>query len=291
MKSDNFKIQVRQCLSKSDLSAIKELESLCNDNEGLKLKLNWDMLYQRQSDVTNDFLCFDGSGQLVGYLALYSFGGPEAEISGMVHPSYRQKGIFSGLLAHVSDECRRRDIKSLLLICDRNSSSGAAFAKAYNAEFDHSENKMEMPGSIEPIELNSSILLRKADAEDIEMLVKLNSICFGVSEETTKSYYSNNNVLNSDQIFISVLDGTDIGMLRLSKENDDILIYGFGIKPEFRGKGYGRITLGRAVNAALEQKPRRVALEVDCVNDTALSLYKSCGFKTTATYDYYKLTL
>lgn len=291
MKSDNFEIQVRQSLNKSDLAAIKELESLCNENEGLKLKLNWDMLYQRQSDVTNDFLCFDRNGQLVGYLALYSFGGSEAEISGMVHPSYRRSSVFSELLAQVSVECRSRGIKSLLLICDRNSSSGIAFAKAYNAGFDHSENKMEMPGSAEPVILNSSILLRKANAEDIDLLVKLNSICFGMSEDDTKSYYSNNNVLNSDQIFISVLDGKDIGMLRLSKENDDILIYGFGIKPEFRGKGYGRITLGRAVNAALEQKPRRVALEVDCVNDTALSLYKSCGFKTTATYDYYKLLL
>ena len=325
MKTEHFDIKARQCLSKSDLAAIRELASICNEHEGLKgrlkyyfryffegrgsavvprksfsgsyistipkLKLNWDMLCERQADVTDDFLCFEESGQLVGYLALYGFGGSEIEISGMVHPLYRRSGVFSRLLAGASDECRRRGIKSLLFICDRNSSSGVAFVKAHDTVFDHSENKMEMPGSAEPVELHSPIILRKTGVEDFDLLAKLNAICFNMSEEDTRSFFIKNNILTSDQLFISVLDGIDIGMLRLTKENDDILIYGFGIKPEYRGKGYGRITLSRAVNIALEQKPKRVALEVDCVNDTALSLYKSCGFKTTATYDYYRLPL
>lgn len=291
MKIEHLDMMSRGCLSESDLAAIRGLESICNEHEGLKMRLNWDMLYERKSDVTNDFLCFDGNGQLIGYLAIYCFGSSEAEISGMVHPSYRRSGVFSRLLALASDECRQRGIKSLLFICERNSSSGLAFVNVNNAGFDHSENKMELPGNTKPIELHSSVTLRKATAEDFDMLAKLNAICFGVTEEEARSFYLSNNVLNSDQLFVSALDGTDIGMLRLTKENDDILIFGFGIKPEYRGRGYGRITLGMAVNAALEQKPKRVALEVDCINDTALSLYISCGFKTTAIYDYYRLQL
>jgi len=291
MDKSNFEIQAKQQLSESDLTAIRGLEGLCNNHEGLHMRLNWDMLYERKPDETNDFMCFDSSGQLVGYLALYCFGRPEAEISGMVHPLHRHSGIFSKLLKRASDECRQRGIKSLLFICERNSSSGLAFVKAYHAGYDHSENKMEIPGDTEPLELHSSVILRPAGSEDFNMLARMDAISYGETEEESRVYYNEDHLISTDELFVSVLDGIDIGKVRLCKENEDVLIFGFVIQPEYRGKGYGRATLGRAVNAALEHKPKRVMLEVDCVNDTALSLYKSCGFKTLTTFDYYRLPL
>lgn len=289
MEYVDFKIQSRQHLTESDLDAIRGLERICNEHEGLIMKLNWDMLSERHPGVTNDFLCFDSKGQLAGYLALYSFGRPEAEVSGMVHPLYRRSGIFTRLLAKASDECRQRgNVESLLFICDRKSSSGMAFIKSADAVFDHSENKMELPGNMAPIEQQGPITLRKAAAKDIGTLAKLDAICFGRTEDEARTYYIEN-LISSDELYISVLDGNDIGMLKLCREDRDILVYGFGILPEYRGRGYGRLTLGRAINTALERKPDHVALEVDCVNDTALSLYKSCGFKTTVTYDYYRI--
>jgi len=312
-------IQGRQTLNESDLEAIRELEGACNRNDGIKLKLNWDILISRQPGNTNDFLYFDGSGKLLGYIAIYSFGRPEAEISGMVHPSCRRNGIFSQLLAYAALECRKRSVKSLLFINDRNSLSGASFAKSAGSVFDHSEHRMELPGSMRPIDVKFPVGLRKAGAPDIDMLAKLNAICFDMAEDESRSHMmemvtgAGNGIktavqdtgladaaarLTADEdrnsppeVYVSVLGGRDIGMLRLNWENDDLMIYGFGIVPEFRGEGYGRATLATAVNLSLSRKPAHVGLEVDCVNDTALSLYKSCGFSTTATYDYYRLAI
>jgi ribosomal protein S18 acetylase RimI-like enzyme len=286
----NELIQGRQTLSGSDLEAIRELAEVCNKNDGIKLKLNWDLLISRQPGNTNDFLHFDDSGKLLGYIAIYNFGMPEAEISGMIHPSCRRNGIFSKLLAYAALECRKRSVKSLLFINDRNSLSGAAFAKSACSAFDHSEHRMELPGSMKPIDVKYPIELRKATASDMDMLTKLNSICFGMNEDESRSYMMEM-VTGALEIYVSVLGGKNIGMLRLNWENDDLMIYGFGVLPEFRGKGYGRATLAAAVNLSLSRKPAHVGLEVDCVNDTALSLYKSCGFNTIATYDYYRLAL
>lgn len=283
-------IQGRQILSASDLEAIRELEEVCNKNDGIKLKLNWDLLKNRQPGNTNDFLYFDDSGKLLGYMAIYSFGMPEAEISGMVHPACRRNGIFSKLLDYAALECRKRSVKSLLFINDRNSLSGASFARSAGSAFDHSEHRMELPGSMKPIDVKCPVELRKAAASDMDMLTKLNSICFGMDEDESSPYMMEM-VSGALEIYVSVLGGKNIGMLRLNWENDDLMIYGFGVLPEFRGKGYGRATLATAVNLSLSRKPAHVGLEVDCVNDTALSLYKSCGFNTIATYDYYRLAI
>lgn len=289
MNSDGFKFIARQALSEGDLSAIRELESVCNDYEQLKLKLNWGMLSERKTDETNDFFCYDKEESLVGYLAIYCFGKPEAEVSGMVSPACRRRGIFRGLLDLALGECTTRRINSLLFICERSSASGMAFINSIGAAYDHSEHRMELSENMRPAETDGTVRLRKAASPDFKMMAKLDVICFDMPEEDTADFCSEEKVMSNAESFVVVLGDQAIGKIRLEKENEDIMVYGFAIQPEYRGRGYGRTALQLAVNAALEQKPARVGLEVDCVNDTALSLYHSCGFKTTATYDYHRL--
>jgi ribosomal protein S18 acetylase RimI-like enzyme len=289
MNSNNMKVIARQTLSEDDLSAIRELESVCNDYEHLKLKLNWGMLSERKPDETSDFFCYDKEGSLAGYLAIYCFGNPEAEISGMVNPVCRRHGIFSGLLDRAMEECRSRHIKSLLFICERSSTSGMAFVESIRTEYDHSEHRMELSENARPAAADGAIRLRKATPLDFKMMTKLDALCFGMPDEDTVDFYSEGNLMSNAELYVAVLGDQAIGKIRLERENEDLMIYGFAIQPEYRGRGYGRTTLQLAVNIALEQKPARVGLEVDCINDTALSLYHSCGFQTISTYDYFRL--
>ncbi len=299
LDKDEFEIVARQTLNEDDLAAIRDLEGLCSQHDGIRLKLNWDIITDRKPGSNDDFLCFDKNGVLAGYLAVFCFGGTEAEISGMVDPSYRRKGIFSVLLGQAIEEMRARNIRSMLFINDRGSASGTEFIKASGAVFDHSEHLMELPGDMEPVKVTSPVGFRKAVQDDLELLAGMDSICFNTSVEESRAFYNEvwldcqghqGSAVNT-QMFIVVAEGKDIGMIRLSTEKDDILIYGFGIKPEYRGLGYGRAALGLAVNMALSKGPSHVALEVDCVNDTALSLYRSCGFTTKCTYDYYRVSI
>lgn len=289
MKIKGLVTVAKQQPDESDLSAIRELESVCNEYEHLKLKLNWGTITERKPDETNDFFCYDAKGSMVGYLAIYCFGKPEAEISGMVNPAFRRQGIFSGLLELAMAECRARHVKSLLFICERSSASGTAFINSIGTVYDHSEHRMKLPENALPAETGGIIKLRKATSADSKMMTKLDVICFDMPEEDTADSSSEENPVSNAETFVAVLGDQAIGKIRLERENDDIMIYGFAIQPEYRGRGYGRAALQLAVKTALEHKPARVGLEVDCVNDTALSLYHSCGFKTISTYDYYRL--
>ncbi|MFC4304303.1 GNAT family N-acetyltransferase [Cohnella boryungensis] len=59
--------------------------------------------------------------------------------------------------------------------------------------------------------------------------------------------------------------------------------------PEYRGKGYGRATLLKAIDKLKEANAGDIMLQVAVENANALRLYQSCGFVETSTMDYYEL--
>src|SRR5450432_333490 len=130
-----------QGLSQTELVAIERLMQICNAYEGLDLKINLQILRSRPHDEINDFLYYE-QDVLVGFLGLYSFNPHEGEISGMVHPSFRRKGIFTALFRAALEECQHRNIARLLLIVEHASLSGQAFAGSLATTYDHSEYKM-----------------------------------------------------------------------------------------------------------------------------------------------------
>ena len=76
------------------LHDVKKLQKECETQGDFQLKLNWDMLENR--DTTQlDFFQYE-KGELVAFLALYPFGST-VEVCGMVKPNERQKGLFSSL--------------------------------------------------------------------------------------------------------------------------------------------------------------------------------------------------
>jgi len=66
-------------------------------------------------------------------------------------------------------------------------------------------------------------------------------------------------------------------------------IYGFVVRPEYRGKGYGRQLLQEAIRIIRDEGSQEIMLDVDVDNTNALGLYLSCGFEIKTTYDYYSL--
>jgi ribosomal protein S18 acetylase RimI-like enzyme len=290
-------------LREEELKAIKELAQLCNEADSTRLKLNWDMLKGRSSEVTNDFLYYD-NGTLIGFLGLYSFNSSEVEISGMVHPNHRRLGIFSALVEAAKHACMEREIPKLLFICQNGSASGKAFLEALGAEYSFSEYRMEMDmehkasakkesdtqGGLvqQPEGANKAIQLRLADQGDIELLVALNVDGFTMSEQDARGYVEQSIEEAHDRTYIADQQGVPIGKICVQAEEGSGFIFGFCVNSANRGKGAGRSILAQAI-AILLKKDRleHIALEVAVENEGALGLYESCGFRKKYAYDYY----
>ena len=138
-------LEMRSQMSGAELQAVADLQRICNTHDNLNMKLNWMRLNERPGDRVEDFLWF-ADGQLVGFLGLYQFVPAVAEMSGMVHPDFRRRGIFRQLFGAARIEAAGRGTGEMLLICERKSPGAAPFARALGGAYRFSEFKMEWQG-------------------------------------------------------------------------------------------------------------------------------------------------
>lgn len=273
-------------LSERQLEEISRLEEACCRYEPLQMKLNWDMLRARPQDCINDFLCYEGD-ELVGLIGLYDIAqkSKEIEITGMVHPQFRRKGIFTKLFKKAMERCSDINAERVLLISEHSTVSGIEFVKSVGARYTCSEYRMKFQQASVPFVPTYGITLKKADYDCFRELGSLDSICFNdiIEEGADFSPDSFNTTL------VAYLNGSLVGKIGLLKEIGEGYIFGFAVKPELRGKGYGREILSLALNNFLSEQITTVFLEVAVENERALNLYKSCGFSVVTVYDYFEL--
>nr|WP_286182856.1 GNAT family N-acetyltransferase [Bacillus sp. ISL-55] len=84
-------------------------------------------------------------------------------------------------------------------------------------------------------------------------------------------------------------EGVIIGKVNLQLTAKLGAIFGLGVLPEHRRKGYGRALLLLAIEKLKEANAQEIMLQVAAENANALNLYKSCGFVETSTMDYFEL--
>ncbi|MEC0247331.1 GNAT family N-acetyltransferase [Paenibacillus chitinolyticus] len=282
-------------LTHDQLAQVKELEKRCNEYDSITLKLNWDMLENRKAEECSDWLYVE-DGKAVGFLALFAFKSSEAEISGMVDPEYRRRGIFRKLFEAAAEECRKRGIPEQLLIVQRGSESGRSFAGYTGAAYEFSEYWMELPSGYDRDVLSSvisagQIQLRPAEQADMEVAIRLDVAGFGVTESDARGFNEQKLAAAGESFWIAELEGTPIGKINIQLY-DGGFISGFCVLPEYRGQGHGRVILGKAISIAeSKQLQGKLALEVAANNDRALGLYKSVGFVERSVNDYYRVTV
>ncbi|WNR44377.1 GNAT family N-acetyltransferase [Paenibacillus roseipurpureus] len=288
-------IIARAGLSPSELEEVRALWEACNEHDGIEIKLNWSTLSSRPAGVTNDFVYVENN-EMIGFLAIYSFLSTEVEISGMVHPKARRRGVFKQLVQAAMEECRRRGVTKLIFINERGSLSGKGFLTALGANFSFSEYVMVLDKQVTPPDAaQASLCIRKADAADTELLVRLNMSGFDMPESDTREYVKQTIDGEKERTWIAELGDNHepIGKLGAMVEpGTSGFIYGFCVLPEFRGKGYGRQILSQTISE-LKQHDRAesIKLEVSVENEKALGLYESCGFAMRNAQDYYVLML
>ncbi len=298
---ENPWIKLKENINKEDYEVINKLQQECIDKVALKLELDYKLASSNESSKitnnTNEFMYFDGE-KLIGYIGIGSFGGfnTPIEVNGMVHPDYRKQGVFKKLSELVIDEWKRRNSNNMFLLSDRTSKEGQEFIKNLDATYNHTEYEMyfRQEGSSETSKGLSNLTFRKANNEDAYELAKQDAIYFGedVPEENDKEkmILPEEEEKKGIRTYLAEKDNEIIGKVRLEL-TDKGGIYGLGVLPKHRRKGYAREMLKFAVNTLLEDGAKEVMLQVDSENPNALNLYKSCGFVETSVMDYYEMKL
>lgn len=289
----NQKIVLKEKINKKDYDDIKKLEEYCayTDNISFKLELEFKLNHIKQSANgiagINEFM-FYTEDLLIGYIGIGDFGGDALEVNGMVHPDYRKKGIFTRLYSLVIDEWKKRKQREILLLCDNKSASGIKFINNVCDTYDHSEYDMVLNLESMPRLKQDNVNLRKASLTDSIKVAQMDSVFFNMEVKEDDEFIIEN--IENGTTFIATANDEEVGKVRLELTDGVGGIYGLGIMPDFRGKGYGRELLLNSVLKLIEMGAEKIILQVETNNKDALNLYKSCGFKENYRMDYYKLS-
>ena len=313
-------IKLKETLDREDHKAISALEAECVRRDGASLKLELDYKLgaaaasgpRAAMRAVNELMYYDGE-RLIGYIGIGDFGGAgkPPELSGMVHPDYRRLGVFQTLSGLAISECERRKSRSILLLCDRKSLAGQAFVAKTGARFHHSEFEMYLRKDKPGYGKDFPVLdFKKAVNADAMEVARQNAIFFGEEDGEAHDPSEEGGALEGEKdasvmglimpeeeekkgmvIYFGLHKGFVIGKVHLQLVAGVGGIYGLGVLPEYRGKGFGRALLMGGVERLTDAGAKEIMLQVVTENANALHLYESCGFKVTSTMVYYEMGL
>jgi ribosomal protein S18 acetylase RimI-like enzyme len=274
-------------LTDAELAEMQQLAQICQEYEPLDLRLNWDALALRSGDKASEQLYYRDD-ILIGFFSMDGLGFDEAEGTGLVHPNYRRQGVFRALVAAAQAECRQNKTESLILLFDHRSAAAIAFANAIGAQHDFSEHSMRLDDTNSLPQITQQLDFRRATEEDAPAISAILAQDFNGDAAQLQQNIARNMQSSIYQYYIATLDREPIGTLNVQNLGGDAYIYGFVVRPDQRGRGYGKEILALAI-ADIVKRPQPVFLEVETENDPAFGLYRSFGFEVTTTYDYYRL--
>lgn len=286
---------MKEFLTKKDSEDIKNLMELCysNDQINLKLELDYKQTVRKHSgpelkDINE--LMYYADGKLVSYLGICNFGGNVLELNGMTHPEYRKKGLFQRLFQLAVMEAKNGGHKSLLLLSDEKSESGNRFIRETGASYKTSEFRMKLFEKPETDSLQSAlnpdITLKTADKSDLKEIARQNALHFNTTEESEALLLDES--MLQEGMYMVQLNGETIGKISVEYDENSAFIYGFGILPEYRRKGYGKAAFQALLRIIKEKGPFDILLDVESKNRNALNLYKSFGFEEMSVMNYYE---
>lgn len=291
----------RAVLTPQERDDVRALAALCDERDGTDLKLAYGEPGATPDAPATCFLAYL-DGRLVGYFGADC--GDEDEICGMVAPEMRRRGIGEELLVRALARSFWRGQRSVLLITEEAVPGGAALARKMDGALALTELRLGLraPEQLHADEGRAAglVKLRPATGDDIDVVAEITATGFDEPLERARSTFSEE--MGLARYLVGEVDGRAVGTLKIYAEGGAANgqgdntgkragIYGFAVRPEEQGRGYGRAIFVQTVRLLLDEGYLPVTLEVLRENDRASALYTSAGMRPITTYTYYRLSL
>ncbi|HZK83305.1 MAG TPA: GNAT family N-acetyltransferase [Desulfosporosinus sp.] len=266
---------------------VHHLEQICKAQDNLTGSIFVDTTMNFSEEMNSIFLIYEGN-QLISLLTMFAPTQHEAEITALTLPSHRGKGYFMKLLSKAIKELIKYDIPEVLFVFESQSITGKHVSTHLTAQYDFTEYSMRLDDRKYVPLVSNRLKYLKPSKEDLKRLVNTSIRIFEDSYKDTKDMFVN--IFNSDtrDQYLGILNDEIIGMGSSSRDGDEVSIFGFGITPEFRSKGYGYELLHLIVEQLRQSDIREIVIEVDSNNTHAFNLYQKFGFTIETAFEYYR---
>ncbi|WP_226683383.1 GNAT family N-acetyltransferase [Sutcliffiella horikoshii] len=281
-------------LSKKEYQEVVELLETCESFDGFEISTSINLSMFQKGGCTHLYLILAREKEeLIGFLGLFSFIDPKKmELAGMIHPQYRNQGMFSGLLESAKEITSARDANEVLFVCPAMSDAAIHLALKMEATYVYSKFTMEYHEKYHKKYdcLLQNMSIKKANLSETAIILRLLSDGFDVAptDENLKSLIERNTLNPGFELFLVHIDTTPIATITVSHEEKSLYLSAYAITPTHRGKGYGRAIIEKIVSDIKIRYPEKaIRLDVDVKNEGAIKLYENTGFRVVGGYEYY----
>lgn len=259
-------------LGGAERSRVDRLRRACEAAAPLDLKIELDEADHLDRPI--HFLATAGD-EVIGYAGVTA--GDEAEACGMVHPSWRRRGVGSALLGELRAAAMSLGRDSILVVCEDAGPAALAWMTRLEAVIESAERRMVLRPADVAAATDAPIEIRPATGADHDAVVAI------LGEELDDG--------PGEERLVGVEDASVIGTLRLTESSRRTMIYGFVVDATQRGRRLGTRMLAAVLTRLRDRGIGEVGLEVDPENAPALRLYERFGFQTVTTYRYMRLAV
>ncbi len=238
-----------------------------------------------RKDVPSWFISEAGD-KIHGIASVFAPMEGEAEISLCVAPESRGKGVGEALLRAARAAWSCDGAARHLLVCDRRSKPGLAFAEGRAAGLDREELTLRLR---EAARWNAAkrLELRRGTPADGEAMVALLSAAFGDDVSETAAFVRSSFASPSRRAYVAAYAGRVAAACFVGDDGESLSVNTLGVAPDIQGRGFGMEFLCAVLGALDLARP--VMIDVDGENARALNLYRKAGFEETRAVAYFRL--
>lgn len=121
--------------------------------------------------------------------------------------------------------------------------------------------------------------IKAKDKKYIDQIIEVEKEAFGLSGGVDEWILKP--IIRYGKVLVLVIEDQVIGIAEYIRdfEGDEVFLYGFSIKKEYRKCGYGKKLLEESIKVFKENEIKKIGLTVALENKGAIELYKKMGFK------------
>lgn len=274
-------------LEAHQLKELEQLRALCKKADG-----STPNLYPHILELPRAFpasLLYYKQKQLVAFLAAYFFYEDAVEISLLVHPLYRRRGIGKELIRTILPLIQSQNFHKLIFSSPAHLNNLWLTANGYS--YMHSEYYMERDDLKPLLDYKKTLTFRTAISEDIPLLCAFDEACFPNKQVDAIERFQHLIDGREYQILLAYENNNPVGKAHLRWQPTGATLSDIAILPTHQGKGLGTTLIAHCINMALSEGKPHLNLDVETHNERALKLYTRLGFITENASDYWSIDL
>jgi len=269
------------------LKQLEQLRVLCKTTDGSTPNLYTHILEQPR--VFPASLLYYEQGQLIGFLGTYFFYEDAVEISLLINPFYRRRGIARTLINSILPLIKSQNYHKLIF--SNPAQINSEWLHALGFSYMHSEYYMERDDLNPLLHYKQPLTFHTATVTDIPLLCEFDAACFPTKEVDSTERFQHLIDGREYQIIIAYQDNHPVGKAHLRWQPQGATLSDIAVLPVHQGNGLGTSLITYCINLALSEGKPHLNLDVETHNERALKLYTRLGFLTQNACDYWVISI